>query len=139
MPLTDTAIRQAKPTEKTRKLADAQGLYLELSPAGGKWWRLKYRFEGKEKRLSLGTYPETTLAVARGKRDAARALLRTGVDPSAERKEEKRRTAIAADNSFEAIARELGVSRGRVSQLHKEALARLRSGGTTNAPVDFYF
>lgn len=106
MPLTDTAIRQAKPTEKTRKLADAQGLYLELSPAGGKWWRLKYRFEGKEKRLSLGTYPETSLAVARGKRDAARALLRTGVDPSAERKEEKRRTAVAADNSFEAIARE---------------------------------
>ena len=80
MPLTDTAIRKAKPTEKVQRLFDGGGLYLELSPAGGKWWRLKYRFDGKEKRISLGTYPDTSLASARDKRDAARKLLAAGAD-----------------------------------------------------------
>ena len=61
MPLTATAIRNAKPSSKTRKLFDGGGLYLEISPKGGKWWRLKYRFAGKEKRLSLGAYPEVSL------------------------------------------------------------------------------
>jgi len=61
MPLTDTAIRKAKPTAKSQRFFDGGGLYLELAPAGGKWWRLKYRFGGKEKRLSLGTYPEPAL------------------------------------------------------------------------------
>ncbi len=61
MPLSDTAIRNAKPTEKPRKLADGGGLYIEVAPSGGKWWRFKYRFEGKEKRLSLGVYPDVGL------------------------------------------------------------------------------
>ena len=72
MPLTDTAIRSAKPQAKSVKMFDGGGLYLEVSPAGGKWWRWKYRFAGKEKRLSLGVYPDVKLKAARAKRDASR-------------------------------------------------------------------
>ena len=75
MPLTDTAIRAAKPRAKPRKLFDGGGLYLEVSPAGGKWWRWKYRYGGKEKRLSLGVYPDVSLKSARGRRDAVRQQL----------------------------------------------------------------
>ena len=71
MPLTDAAIRNAKPGEKPTRLFDERGLYLELSPTGGKWWRLKYRFARKEKRLSLGVYPDVSLKDARDRRDAA--------------------------------------------------------------------
>jgi len=71
MSLTDTQIRNTKPTGKTIRLSDGKGLYLEISPRGGKWWRLKYRF-GKEKRLSLGVYPEVSLKGARERRDDAR-------------------------------------------------------------------
>lgn len=106
MPLTDTAIRKAKPTEKTQRLYDGGGLYVELSPSGGKWWRLKYRHGGKEKRLSLGTYPDTGLADARAKRDEARKLLAAGVDPGEHRKAEKAAGEDRAANSFEVIARE---------------------------------
>lgn len=74
-PLSDLAIRRAKPSGKTQKLFDGGGLYLEISPAGGRWWRLKYRFGGKEKRLALGVYPEVTLALARNRREDARRLL----------------------------------------------------------------
>jgi Arm DNA-binding domain len=94
MPLTDTAIRNAKPGEKPVRLFDGGGLYLEVSPTGGKWWRLKYRFNGKEKRLSLGVYPDVSLKDARDRRDASRKLL-------ADRKAIKR-----AANSFEVVARE---------------------------------
>ena len=69
MSLTDTAIRTAKPAKKARKLFDGGGLYIEVSPAGGKWWRFKYRFGGKEKTLALGIYPHIPLTVARDKRD----------------------------------------------------------------------
>lgn len=106
MPLTDTAIRKAKPTDKAQRLFDAGGLYLEVSPAGGKWWRLKYRHGGKEKRLSLGTYPDTGLADARGKRDVARKLLAAGADPAEHRKAEKAAGDDRAANSFEVVARE---------------------------------
>ena len=106
MPLTDTAIRKAKPADKPQRLPDGGGLYLELSPAGGKWWRLKYRFDGKEKRISLGTYPDTSLASARDKRDAARKLLAAGVDPGEHRKAEKAAGDDKAANSFEVVARE---------------------------------
>ena len=82
VPLTDTAIRNAKPGEKPVKLFDERGLYLEISPTGGKWWRLKYRFDGKEKRLSLGVYPDVSLKDARDRRDAARKLVADGIDPS---------------------------------------------------------
>ena len=106
MSLSNTAIRNAKAGEKTRKLFDGGGLYLEVAPHGGKWWRLKYRFEGKEKRLSLGVYPDVTLKDARTRRDEARKLLVNGVDPSEQRKAEKAAKADEAANSFEAIARE---------------------------------
>ncbi|MDP7372239.1 MAG: Arm DNA-binding domain-containing protein, partial [Nitrospinota bacterium] len=75
MPLSDTAIRNAKPGDKAKKMFDGGGLYLEIAPSGGKWWRLKYRFDGKEKRLSLGVYPDVSLKNARARRDEARKLL----------------------------------------------------------------
>lgn len=106
MPLTDTAIRKAKPEARTRRLFDGGGLYLEISPRGGKWWRLKYRYADKEKRLSLGTYPDTGLAEAREKRSAARKLLAVGIDPSEQRKAERAAGMERAANSFEVVARE---------------------------------
>ena len=86
MPLTNTAIRNAKPSNKPIRLFDERGLYLEISPTGGKWWRLKFRFEGKEKRLSLGDYPDIPLKDARDRRDTARKLLADGIDPGENRK-----------------------------------------------------
>ena len=106
MPLTDTAIRNAKPTQKPYKLFDERGLYLEVSPAGGKWWRLKYRSNGKEKRLSLGVYPDVSLKDARNRRDQARKLLAGGVDPSEHRQAQKSAQVERAANSFEVVARE---------------------------------
>ncbi len=106
MALSDTAIRKAKPGEKPRKLADGAGLYLLLNPNGSRWWRLKYRHGGKEKLLSLGTYPDTGLADAHDKRDAARKLLAAGVDPGEQRKAEKAAGAERGANSFEVVARE---------------------------------
>ncbi len=102
MPLTDIAVRGAKPGTKPFRLFDAGGLYLEVAPSGGKWWRLKYRFDRKEKRLSLGTYPAVSLKDARGKRDATKKLLADGIDPSASRRAER----AASSNTFEAVARE---------------------------------
>ncbi len=113
MPLTDAAIRAAKPGEKARKLFDGEGLYLEVSPAGGRWWRLKYRWAGREKRLSLGTYPDVSLLEARRRRDEARRLLADGKDPSAERKASKMAAAAAAGNTFEAVARQWHASWAR--------------------------
>jgi len=89
MPLTDKAILKAKPTTKARKLFDGGGLYIEVAPSGGKLWRLKYRFDGREKRLAFGTYPDTSLEVAREKRDMARAMLTAGGDPGEHHKAEK--------------------------------------------------
>jgi integrase len=106
MALTDTAVRNAKPDGKTKKLFDARGLYLEVAPAGGKWWRLKYRFGGKEKRLSLGVYPDISLKQARERRDEARRLLAAEIDPSAHRKAKKAAQDERAGNSFEVVARE---------------------------------
>ncbi|MBA9900925.1 tyrosine-type recombinase/integrase [Burkholderia cepacia] len=106
MPLTDTAIRNAKPADKPIRLFDGGRLYLEVAPSGGKWWRLKYRFSGKEKRISLGVYPEVSLKEARERRDKARLLLGTGADPGETRKAEKRVARLGAENTFEAIARE---------------------------------
>jgi integrase len=86
MPLTDVATRQAKPREKSYRLADSLGMYLEVMPNGSKYWRLKYRFDGKEKRMALGVYPTVSLLAARKARDAAKDKLRAGVDPTAEKK-----------------------------------------------------
>ena len=106
MPLTDTAIRNAKPAEKAKKLFDGGGLYLEVAPSGGKWWRLKYRFGGKEKRLSLGVYPDVSLKDARERRDEARKLLANEIDPSEYRKAKNAAKVERAENSFEVVARE---------------------------------
>jgi integrase len=106
MTLTDTKIRNAKPSDKPTRLFDERGLYLEVSPAGGKWWRLKYRFGGREKRLSLGVYPDVTLKDARERRDAARKLLGDGVDPSENRKAIRSAQSDRAANSFEVVTRE---------------------------------
>ena len=106
MPLTNTTIRNAKPSNKAVRLADGGGLYLEVAPAGGKWWRLKYRFNGKEKRISLGVYPDVGLKEARERRDAARKQLAAGIDPGEARKAQKATRAALDTDSFEAVARE---------------------------------
>lgn len=119
--LSDAAIRKAKPSDRPQRLFDGLGLYLEVSPSGGKWWRLKYRVLGKEKRISLGTYPDTGLAAAREKRDAARRLLAAGVDPSEHRKEGRRASVERASNSFETIALEWVGKRSKVwGESHRE-------------------
>ena len=87
--LSDKIISEMVACSKTKRVTDGLGMYLELSPSGGKWWRFKYRFNGKEKRISLGTYPDTGLAEARGKLAMARLLLRSGMDPSEAQKSNK--------------------------------------------------
>ncbi len=106
MPLTDTAVRNAKPGAKPAKLSDERGLFLIVTPEGGKWWRFRYSFGGKEKLLSLGTYPDVSLAGARDRRDQARKLLADGIDPSEQRKAAKATRAGLAANTFEVIGRE---------------------------------
>jgi Arm DNA-binding domain len=106
MSLTDIAIKRAKPGVKSVRLFDGGGLYLEVSPGGGKWWRFKYRFAGKEKRLSLGVYPDVDLKSARKRTGEARQLLADGIDPSVNRKAAKSARADRAANSFEVVARE---------------------------------
>ncbi|MBM3378488.1 MAG: DUF4102 domain-containing protein, partial [Betaproteobacteria bacterium] len=86
MPLSDATLRAAKAREKSYKLADGKGLYCEVSPAGNRLWRLKYRFQTKEKRLALGQWPAVSLREARARCEEARALLASGVDPGEERK-----------------------------------------------------
>jgi integrase len=106
MPLTDTSVKNAKSREKPWRMFDAGGLYLEVSPAGGKWWRLKYRFEGKEKRLSLGVYPQVSLKEARSRREELRKLLANRVDPGVNRKAINLARSDRAADSFEVVARE---------------------------------
>ena len=106
MPLTDTLARNAKPAAKTVRMFDRDGLYLEVSPRGGKWWRLKYRFAGREKRVSLGVYPEVNLKKARARTIEARQLLEAGVDPSENRRAAKAAQIGGAANSFEVVTRE---------------------------------
>jgi len=106
MPLTNTTIRNAKPAAKAKRMFDGGGLYLEVAPSGGKWWRFKYRFDGKEKRQSLGVYPDVSLKDAREKRDDARKQLANEIDPSAHRKAKKASRSEQAANSFEVVTRE---------------------------------
>jgi len=106
MPLTEVFIKAQKPAEKTRKHFDGGGLFLDVTPKGGRYWRLKYRFGGKEKLLALGVYPEVSLKDARAKRDDAKKLIANGVDPGDVKKAQKASRLEGGDNSFEAIARE---------------------------------
>jgi integrase len=105
MSLTITQIKNAKPAEKAYKLFDGRGLHLEVAPSGGKWWRFKYRYEGKDKRISLGVYPDVSLEDARKRRDEARQTLAQGIDPSAVRKAAKA-LENAKTETFEVIANE---------------------------------
>lgn len=106
MALTDVAIRNAKPKAKPFKLGDSLGLFLLVQPSGGKLWRLKYRIDGREKKLGLGTYPEVSLSEARRRRDDARELIAAGKDPSREKQREVRQARVMVGNSFASIAEE---------------------------------
>jgi integrase len=104
--LSDIAIKNATPKEKPYKLADGAGLYVEVLPGGGKYWRLKYRFGGKEKRLALGVYPTVTLKAARFAARKAKDTLAEGTDPAEVRRQEKLARTVGAAASFRAIAQE---------------------------------
>ena len=104
-PLSEIQIRNAKPKEKEFKVYDGGGLYLVVSPTGGKLWRLKYLFEGREKKLSLGVYPSITLAEARRHREDAKKLIANGSDPGEVKKATKLARRVVSENSFELVAR----------------------------------
>lgn len=111
--LTEKAIKAAKPRLKPYKLSDGLGLYVEVTPIGTKLWRQKYRFHGKEKRLSFGVYPEVSITTARARRDEARVQLSNGIDPAEVRKTAKLAAVTIAKNSFEMLALEWVQVRGR--------------------------
>jgi len=106
MSITELKIRNAKAKTKAYKLCDERGLFLLITPKGGKYWRFKYRFEGKEKLLALGIYPEVSLADARDRRDQARKQLSNGIDPSVLKQASKQATQSLTENSFELVAKE---------------------------------
>jgi integrase len=106
MKLTDTACKKANPSDKARKLADGGGLYLEVSPSGSKYWRMKYRFNGKESRLAFGVYPDTSLQEAREKRRLAKKMLDNGQDPNEQKKLDKLERKVNYENNFENVTRE---------------------------------
>jgi integrase len=114
MALTDTTIRNAKPGAKPKKIYDERGLFLLVQPSGGKLWRLKYRYLGKEKKLSLGVYPDVSLKVARERRDEARTLLANGADPASVKAEIANERREAASNTFSSISEEY------ISKIEKE-------------------
>ena len=113
MALTDSKLRTLN---RSGKHFDGGGLYLEITPAGGRYWRLKYRFAGKEKRLAFGVYPEVTLKDARARRDDARKILENGGDPGAVKQAQKALSKTNAVNTFEVIALEwIAHARGKWS------------------------
>ncbi|MFC3785071.1 integrase [Sphingopyxis italica] len=113
MALTDLAIRNAKPGPKPIKLADGAGMFLLVTPAGGKLWRLKYRIDGREKLLAMGAYPEVSLSNARKRREEARTMIALGKDPSREKQRDKLRSRAQAADTFTAIADEYCAKRRR--------------------------
>ena len=117
MPLTDTAVRTANPREKPFKVTDMQGLYLLVNPHGSKLWRLRYRMDGVERKLSIGPYPQITLAEARAIRDTARKQIAFDVAPNAAKRKAQFEASIRAGNSFAKIAEEL------IAKKAKEGLA----------------
>jgi len=123
-PLTETEIRLAKPGAKSRKLFDGGGLFLLVSPKGKKGWRFKYRFHGKEKLISFGTYPEVSLAEARSKRQWARQILETNEDPSLVRKVEKLEKQESQAHTFKVLAKEWYDKQGHLSARTREMIWR---------------
>ena len=125
MPLTDTALRNAKPGQKPRKIFDSLGLFIIVNPNGSRWWRIKYRFGGKEKLLSLGVYPDVGLKEARQRRDACRHTLASGLNPSDTRKTEHAVEVEVTADSLETVAREwYGKQRPRWTQGHRQTVLR---------------
>ncbi|MGC9519031.1 MAG: tyrosine-type recombinase/integrase [Desulfuromonadaceae bacterium] len=123
--LTNTAVKNAKPKEKQYKLFDGQGLFLIVKPNGAKWWRFKYRYVGRYKEISMGVYPNVSLATARKKAQEARELLAQDIDPSAHRKAAREEKLALASNSFEAVAREwIGKQKNRLSKASIETITR---------------
>ncbi len=143
MALTDVAIRNAKPGAKAIKLADGGGMFLLVTPAGGKLWRLKYRIDGREKLLAIGAYPEIGLAEARRRREEARELIAVGKDPSREKQREKARSRIQAADTFQAICNEYCAKRRRdgekgwapATATRSEYLLRLVCGSLGKLPI----
>lgn len=105
MALTDTALRSSKPRETLYKLSDGRGLQCHVITQGSKLWRWAYRFDGKQKIMALGSYPDVSLAQARDRSDQARKLLATGIDPMAQRKATKIARRLAVEDTFAAIAK----------------------------------
>lgn len=143
MALTDVTIRNAKPGEKAVKLTDGLGMFLLVTPAGGKLWRLKYRIDGREKLLAIGSYPDLGLSDARKRRDEARALIAQGKDPSREKQRDKLRSRLEAADTFAAIASEYCAKRKRDGQkgwapataTRSEYLLSLLNGGIGRLPI----
>lgn len=106
MPLTDISVRHAKPRDKSYKMADMLGLYIQVLPSGAKLWKMKYRLDGREKKLSFGEYPRVSLREARRRRDEARDSLSKGTDPAYEKKRERLRAKVLAEDTFTAIKKE---------------------------------
>lgn len=125
MPLTDTAIRNAKPRREPFKISDGGGLHLLIQPSGSRLWRLAYRFASKQKTLALGSYPTVSLAKAREGRDNAKRLLADGIDPSAQKRRDKLALRAAGDATFKAIALEyLDNRRHTLTPLYADQLLR---------------
>lgn len=125
MALSDIAIRNAKTKEKPYKLSDSGGLFILITSSGGKLWRYSYRFDGKQKTFSLGSYPDVGLKEARESHAAARKILSAGVDPSENRKNQIAAKKLSASNSFELVAREWWQSHMKnKADSHKEKVIR---------------
>ena len=143
MALTDVAIRNAKPGAKAIKLADGNGMFLLVTPAGGKLWRLKFRIDGREKLLAIGAYPEIGLGEARRRREEARELIALGKDPSREKQREKVRARIQAADTFGAICNEYCEKRRRdgakgwapATAIRSEYLLSLVCGSIGKLPI----
>lgn len=130
--LTDAAIGEATPADSPFKLFDELGLLILIVPAGGKWWRFRYRFAGKYKSLSMGVYPEVSLNEARARRDEARQLLTQGIDPGAVRREENaRRSAERLAATSSATVRVSVALDGAVEIWKGRAVLRLASDEAT--------
>ncbi|EGT5664460.1 tyrosine-type recombinase/integrase [Cronobacter turicensis] len=122
MALTDIKVRTAKPTDKQYKLTDGSGMHLLVHPNGSKYWRLQYRFDGKQKMLALGVYPEITLADARARRDEARKLLANGVDPGDKKKNDKVEQSKA--RTFKEVAIEWHSTNKKWSEDHAQRVLK---------------
>jgi Arm DNA-binding domain len=129
MALTDIRVRNAKPKGTSYKLADGGGMYLLVVPNGSRYWRMDFRHVGKRRTIAIGVYPAVTLAVARARREAARAQIANGVDPSAAKRAETRSAKLARENTFEALAIEwLGNQRNGLSSKYAvQVLARMQA------------